>query len=130
MFNNLSNSALVSPNETPLAIVSTEFHILLLYPTVMRAVCVLNKEIIHEDPFGVAYGNVLGICRDAIRGKIWVYTQHAVYRYKIVQEDRNIWEIHLKNKNFDLARAFAHNDIIKLDKTTYEEALYKFEEGS
>lgn len=128
LFNNLSNSHLVSPNEMPLSIVSTEFHILLLYPTAMRAVCTLNKEVIYEEQISINLGNVLGICRDPIRGKIWLYTQHAVYRYKIVKEDRNIWEIHLKNKNFEQARAFTQ-DIVKLDITTYEEALYYFEKG-
>lgn len=124
--NSSSNTNL---NETPLSLVLTKFHILLLYPSMLRVICVLNQQVIMEDKFIGTYGRVLGICRDSIRGNVWVYAEHAVYRYKITQEDRNIWEIYLKKKDFNQARLYAGDDVIKQDQTICEEALYYFSLG-
>lgn len=35
----------------PMAIVLTEFHVLILFPDRLKAVCVLNEQLIHEDTF-------------------------------------------------------------------------------
>lgn len=80
-----------------------------------------------EDRFTGIYGPIQGICKDPVRGTIWVYAQRAVYRYKINQEDRNIWEIFLEKGDFQSARMYAKDDLIKLDRTVCEEALYHFE---
>lgn len=130
MLNDLAsstNSAHLS--ETPLSLVLTKFHILLLYPSMLKIICVLNETVIHEESFSSTYGRVLGLCRDPIRGAVWMYTELAVYRYKITLEDRNIWEIYLKKKDFDKARLYAGNDVIKQDRTVCEEALHYFSRG-
>ncbi|KAI2808309.1 Vacuolar protein sorting-associated protein 18 like protein, partial [Blomia tropicalis] len=115
--------------ETPISLIHTKFHILLLYPSSLKAICVLNQQVVFEDNFVGTYGRVLGICRDPMRGTVWVYTEHVVYRYKIVQEDRNIWEIYLKKKDFNQARVYAGDDLIKQDQTICEEALHYFSLG-
>ena len=121
--------SIINPNETPLSMVLTQFHILLLYPSMLRVVCMLNQQVIMEDKFIGTYGHVLGICRDPIRATVWVYTEYAVYRYKITEEDRNIWEIYLNKKDFNQARFYAGDDVIKQDRTLCEEALYYFSLG-
>ena len=131
MLNDLITSSTPSnlSNETPISLVLTKFHILLLYPSMLKVICVLNQQVILEDKFSGTYGRVLGICRDPIKSTVWVYTEHAVYRYKIIQEDRNIWEIYLKKKDFNQARIYAGNDVIKQDRTICEEALHYFSLG-
>lgn len=111
-------------DQIPMSFILTEFHLLLLYPSILRIICVLNKEIIFEDRFISEPGE--GVVKDPIRNTIWSFSKNAVYRYKIFQEDRNIWEIYLKKQDFEMARMFAKNDVIKMDKTICEEALYYF----
>lgn len=122
-------SAFAYENEVPISLILTRFHLLLLYPEGMRVVCVLNQRVIHEERYSGTYGRALGISKDQVKGVIWVYTSRAVYRYKVVKEDRNIWEIYLAKKDFNMARNFAKDDLIKLDQTICEEALHLFSKG-
>ena len=124
-----SSSASTASNEAPISLVLTKFHLLLLYPSRLKVVCRLNQAVILEDRFSGTYGRVLGLCRDPIRGTVWAYAEHAVYRYKIVQEERNIWEIYLKKRDFAAARLHAGDDLLKQDRTVCEEALHLFSVG-
>ena len=132
MYNDLCSDLshqLDSSDQTPISLALTEFHLLLLYPTMLKIVCVLNRQVILVDQFSGNYGRPCGICKDPIRGTIWVFTELAVYRYKVVQEDRNIWEIYLAKKDWKSARHYAGNDVIKLDRTVCEEAMNHFANG-
>src|SRR5699024_11157385 len=113
--------------ECPISLVLTRFHLLLLYRTSVRIVCVLNQRVIHEDHFLAE--PCRGVCKDPVRGTIWLYTSRVVYRYKVVQEDRDIWQIYLEKKDLESARQYAGSDVIKLDRTVCEEALHLFSRG-
>ncbi|OTF72876.1 Vacuolar protein sorting 18-like protein [Euroglyphus maynei] len=108
----------------PKSLALTRFHLMLLYGQKLSVYCVLNRELIWEDRFlGEPAENLV---KDPIRNTIWSYTKNSVYRYRINQEDRNIWEIYLKRKDFEQAKRYARNDLIKMDRTICEEALYHF----
>ena len=108
----------------PQSLVLTRFHLMLLYPHKLRVYCVLNRQLVWEDRFVGEPGE--NLVKDPIRNTIWSYTKSSVYRYRINQEDRNIWEIYLKKKDFEQAKHFARNDLIKMDRIICEEALYHF----
>ena len=92
----------------------------------LKVICILNDEIVFEDFFTETYGKLVGIAKDPIKGTVWVFTQLAVYRYKIVGEDRNIWKIYLAKQDFEAAKRLAKSDPIKTDHVICAEADYYF----
>ncbi|CAG2175399.1 unnamed protein product, partial [Oppiella nova] len=82
--------------------------------------------VVFEDYFTETYGKLVGIAKDPTRGTVWVFTHLAVYRYKIVAEDRNIWRIYLDKQDFDAAKRLARNDALKTDRIICAEADYYF----
>lgn len=119
-------SGRISTRDKPLGMVLTEFHVLILFEDHMKAICVLNEETIMEDIFAETFGPLKAIVKDPAKGTVWVYSEYAVYRYKIVAESRNIWDIHLKKQNFEMARTFSKSDPVKYDKVLRAEAEYHF----
>ncbi|XP_055346176.1 vacuolar protein sorting-associated protein 18 homolog [Paramacrobiotus metropolitanus] len=95
----------------PLSLVTTEFHVLIQYPTGVRVLSKLSCQIVFDDVFSVErYGKLMGICRDPASGTVWVYSEAAVYRYKITDESRNVWRIYLAKGDYDSALRFCQND--------------------
>lgn len=43
--------------------------------------------------FFQSHGRLLNITKDLITGTIWLYAERAVFRYKIIKEDRHIWKV-------------------------------------
>ncbi|RWS29735.1 hypothetical protein B4U80_08207 [Leptotrombidium deliense] len=113
-------------NEEPISMILTRFHILVLFKKMLRVICLINEEIVMEDTFVETYGAVIGITKDIVKGTIWTFSETAIHKYKVIEEDRNIWEIYLKQNNFDMAKVYARNDPIKTDKIICEEADYYF----
>jgi hypothetical protein len=35
----------------------------------------------------------VNITQDPIKGTIWVFTEKAVFRYKVIREERNVWQV-------------------------------------
>jgi vacuolar protein sorting-associated protein 18 len=116
----------ISIKEKPLSMVLTQFHVLLLFKSKLKVICVLNEQVVLEDHFTEAYGNLIGIVKDAIKGTIIVFSEMAVYRYKVNNEDRNIWRIYLEKGDFNSAKMFAKTDPAKLDKVICDEAQHYF----
>ncbi|XP_067129232.1 vacuolar protein sorting-associated protein 18 homolog [Centruroides vittatus] len=106
----------------PLGIVLTEFHVLVLYPDRMKAICVLNEQLVFEDVFTVMYGPMIDIVKDPVKLTVWAYSEGAIYRYKIVKEERNVWEVFLQQKEYDLAKKYCQDDPSKLDKVYSKQA--------
>ncbi|KAL1465924.1 hypothetical protein MTO96_026986 [Rhipicephalus appendiculatus] len=70
----------------PLSMVLTEFHTLVLFNDRLRAYCLLNEELVFEDVFPEMYGRA------------------------VTNEDRNVWEVYLKNCQYDLAKKHCKGD--------------------
>lgn len=113
-------------DENPISLVLTQFHVLVLMRNHLKAICVLNEEIVFEDFFTETYGKLVGIAKDPIKGTIWVFTQLAIYRYKVVAEDRNIWQIYLNKQDFEAAKRLTKGDPIKTDRVICAEADHHF----
>ncbi|XP_077526342.1 vacuolar protein sorting-associated protein 18 dor [Haemaphysalis longicornis] len=111
----------------PLAMVLTEFHTLVLFGDRLRAYCLLNEELVFEDVFPEMYGRAVGLTRDPVQGLIWVFSELAVYRYKVENEDRNVWEVYLKSCQYDLAKKHCKGDPQKLDQVLTKHAEDLFE---
>ncbi|GAB1602836.1 vacuolar protein sorting-associated protein 18 homolog [Argonauta hians] len=110
----------------PLSIVLTEFHILILFPDRMRAVCLLNEQLIYDDVFPERVGKFIGLCKDPISGNIWAYTTQHIYTYKVNQEYRDVWRIYLDQGKFDQAKEYCRDNKMQLDEVMTKEADHLF----
>lgn len=58
-------------------------------------------------------GEARKIAVDTVRNTIWVYTSTSIFEVVVEDEDRNVWQIHLNNKQFDQALQYAKNAVQK-----------------
>ncbi|XP_064634570.1 vacuolar protein sorting-associated protein 18 homolog [Lineus longissimus] len=119
----------------PLSIVLTEFHLLVLFPDRLKAMCVLNEQVIFDDAMTDRFGCLRGMCKDPLRGSIWAFTDQAVFKYKLTRESRDVWQIYLDKGDFALARQYCKDNPAHVDKVTVKEAEHlfktkKFEESA
>ena len=35
----------------------------------------------------------MNITQDPIKGTVWAFTEKAVFRYKVIREERNVWQV-------------------------------------
>ncbi|KAK6624157.1 hypothetical protein RUM44_011015 [Polyplax serrata] len=116
-------------NPIPKSFVLTEFHILLLYMDHVRAYSILNQQIVFEDFYIETYGCLGNIHREPSKGTIWIFTEKNVFSYKVLDEDRNVWQIYTERGEFELARAFCKGNPVYLDQVTLKQAEALFQEG-
>ncbi|KAH8386604.1 hypothetical protein KR093_001469 [Drosophila rubida] len=92
----------------PKSFVLTEYHAILLYADHIKAVCILNQELVYREVFDEAlFGKLQNIERDVVTGAIYVYTDKQMFTLKISREERNIWRIYLSKGQYELATAHA-----------------------
>jgi len=108
--------------DPPLSIVLTEFHILVLFPDRMKVLCSLNEQLVYNDLFTDRFGALLGLCRDPVKETIWAFTPKAVFKYRIVRESRNVWQIYLDQHQFSLAKQYCQDNRANFDKVLTKEA--------
>ncbi|CAK8677916.1 unnamed protein product [Clavelina lepadiformis] len=124
-----NNNPFAEENTNVLNIVLTEFHILLLYSDRLKAVCSLNEQVICEDVYTSRYGQLVGLIRDPILNTIWAYTERAIFKYKVVKESRDVWQMYLDMGKFDLAREYCRDNPANLDQVCTKQAEHAFEKG-
>lgn len=112
--------------DKPISLVVTNFHVIILFRQCLRAICILNEATVYEEHLSNKYGNVQGMCKDLHRNIIWVYCERAVFKYKISNENKNVWKIYLEQKRFDLAKKYSINDETNYDRVICEEAQHHF----
>uniref|UniRef100_F6ZGD4 Vacuolar protein sorting-associated protein 18 homolog n=1 Tax=Ciona intestinalis TaxID=7719 RepID=F6ZGD4_CIOIN len=112
-----------------LNIVLTEFHLLLLYSDRLKVICSLNEQLIFEDVYSSRYGQLRGLVKDPAQGTIWAYTDGAVFKYKVVKESRDVWQMYLDMGKFDLAREHCRDNPANLDKVLTRQAEHEFSKG-
>jgi hypothetical protein len=117
--------------DNPLSMVQTEFHVLVLFPDRLKAICGLSEELVFCDLFRDInrFGQVRGMCRDPLKETIWVYTSKAVYKYKVTREARDVWKMYLERNEFALAKSFTADNPVNRDKVLTKEAEYLFSAG-
>ncbi|XP_037937988.1 vacuolar protein sorting-associated protein 18 homolog [Teleopsis dalmanni] len=99
----------------PISFVLTEHHALLLYPDHITGICLLNQEVVYEEYFHENTGKLLNVLRDPFSGTLYVYTDKAVYDFRITDEERNIWKIYLDKENYEMAERYAADNSDNLD---------------
>ncbi|XP_074661920.1 vacuolar protein sorting-associated protein 18 homolog [Tubulanus polymorphus] len=115
--------------DLPVAIVLTEFHVLTLFRKRLKAVCVLNDQLIFDDVFTDKLTGLRGMCKDPLRGTIWAFTDKAVFKYKLMKEARNVWQIFLDKGDFENARRYGGDNPANMDKVLTKQAEHLFKEG-
>ncbi|ORX60830.1 hypothetical protein BCR36DRAFT_314682 [Piromyces finnis] len=110
----------------PLSVAITQFHTLLLYKKKIKAMCNLDDSIIYEEDIPLEQDEkILGLKMDFIKDSYWLFTTHSLYEILITDEDRNVWQIYLKQKMFDAALSFTKNESQK-DKVLTSQADYYY----
>lgn len=106
----------------PLSVLVTEFHVLVLFPDKMKAMCILNEQLVFQDAFVETHGRMLGVVKDPLKGTIWAYAERAVFKYKVINEARNVWQVYLEKGEFDLAKQYCKDDPANMDKVLTRQA--------
>ncbi|XP_034830412.1 vacuolar protein sorting-associated protein 18 homolog isoform X2 [Maniola hyperantus] len=118
-----------SEETTPLSFVLTEFHALLMFSDRVKAVSLLNQELVYEDKYSEVHGKLKNIVQDPIRKTIWAVTDKAVFRYKVKREERNVWRIYSDKEQFDLAKLYCQNNPAFIDTINVKQAELLFNKG-
>ncbi|KFB39679.1 AGAP000983-PA-like protein [Anopheles sinensis] len=113
-----SSSHKVAPKSScPISFVLTDFHALLLFPDHVTAISLLDYQVVYEEYFVEQYGRLLNIVKDIRSNVTLVYSNKLIFRYKIVNEQRNAWRLYADRQKFELALQYcnknpAHRDIV------------------
>lgn len=115
----------------PKSFVLTEYHAVLLYSDHIKAVCLLNEELVYHEVFDeLRVGKLLNIERDVATGAIYVYTDKSMFTLKITREERNIWRIYLNKGQYELATAHAAEVPENLQLVLAQRAEAAFKDGA
>ncbi|XP_041978717.1 vacuolar protein sorting-associated protein 18 homolog isoform X2 [Aricia agestis] len=115
--------------EVPLSFVLTEFHALLMYSDRVKAVSLLNQELVYEDHYSEVHGKLKNIIKDPIRKTIFAVTEKTIFRYKVTREERNVWRIYSDKEQFDLAKEYCNNNPAFIDMINVKQAEMLFSKG-
>lgn len=115
-------------SKPPTAFALTEFHALMNYGDTVKGVSVLNSDLIFEDVYNESFGKLINIVKDPIKGTVWAVTEKAIFRYKIVKEERNVWEIFCAKGKFDLAKHYSAENPAHYDQVLVKEANMLFDQ--
>lgn len=112
--------------DPPTAFLMTDFHILLLYPYYISVLSSLTEQLVYTDYYNEMHGRLLNIIRDPVKGTIWVYAEKAVFRYKVNNEERDVWEIFANKGDYKMAKYFCRDNLENLDKVLIMQAEHYF----
>ncbi|KAE8587683.1 hypothetical protein XENTR_v10022066 [Xenopus tropicalis] len=113
--------------EKPMSIVLTQFHFLLLLPDRIKAICILNGQVVFEDVFTEKFGPLKKMLKDPSIGQIWIHTERAVFRYHVEREPRDVWKMYMSMGKFDLAKEFCRDRPECMDTVLASEAEHCFQ---
>lgn len=95
-------------NETIDDIALTQWHILSLVGGKVIATNRLTGKVVSEhDVIGTGH-QTLGFSVDQQKNTVWLCTSHEIYEIEIRDEDRDVWHIMMKAKQFEPALQHAH----------------------
>ncbi|CAD7089837.1 unnamed protein product [Hermetia illucens] len=115
-------------SETPKTFILTNFHAILLYSDHVTAISLLNQQIIYEEYFSEQYGKLVDIIKDCLSGSIYVYSSKAIFRYKVTNEQRNVWQMYLDRGDFSLAEKYSKDNPAHYDHVLRQKAEKYFDE--
>ncbi|KAF9244574.1 Pep3/Vps18/deep orange family-domain-containing protein [Melanogaster broomeanus] len=96
------------PPEVPTSIALTEFHFILLYGDRIVGICTLDGQQTYEDVIPLRPNEIVrGLAADPVRKTYWVYTDQSIFELVVGNESRDVWQIYLIQRNFDVALRYA-----------------------
>eukprot|EP01094_Clydonella_sp_ATCC50884_P020588 TRINITY_DN4318_c0_g1_i1.p1 TRINITY_DN4318_c0_g1~~TRINITY_DN4318_c0_g1_i1.p1 ORF type:complete len:849 (+),score=315.48 TRINITY_DN4318_c0_g1_i1:254-2800(+) len=105
---------------TPVDLVVTEFHYLILYDSMLQAVSRLNGNVVHCEKFLIRQrsqiGEIRGIVQDSAKGNIFVYGEHRIWTLTIFNERGNVWKLLMNKQDFEGALQYCGDNAVKKDK--------------
>lgn len=105
---------------TPVGLVVTEFHYLILYDSMLQAVSRLNGNVAHCEKFSLRQrsqiGEIRGVVRDPAKGDVFVYGEQRIWTLSIFNEKGNVWKLLMNKQDFEGALKFCGNNAKKKDK--------------
>uniref|UniRef100_T1JMS9 Pep3/Vps18 beta-propeller domain-containing protein n=1 Tax=Strigamia maritima TaxID=126957 RepID=T1JMS9_STRMM len=110
----------------PIAITLLEFHAIILFQDRLKVICLLNEEMVFLDIFAEIHGKMVGLVKDIVTGKIYAYSERAVFTYIITNEARNVWQIYLDKGDYASAEFHSQNNPVNLDKVRTQQAEQLF----
>eukprot|EP00043_Microstomoeca_roanoka_P000693 m.28561 g.28561 ORF g.28561 m.28561 type:complete len:1009 (-) comp10459_c0_seq1:65-3091(-) len=96
--------------DVPLALVLTEFHVLLMYRQSMRALCTLNNKQVLEEKFPSRAGAMIGIVRDSKTDQVLCYSNAMIFAIDSSNETRDLWRLMMDKGKFDAALTYCTTD--------------------
>ncbi|KAJ9093867.1 hypothetical protein QFC21_006240 [Naganishia friedmannii] len=101
-----------------LAIVLTEWHVLVLRKDRVTAYSRMTEELVWDERIPLSHGEqVVGITADPINHTFWIYSNRTLYEVVPHDEDRSVWRARLECGDFDGALKYAKNakqrDLVK-----------------
>lgn len=106
----------------PLAIALIEFHVFILFSDRLKAVCMVNEKVVFEDTFADQNTRMLSLVKDPVKGKVWAFSDQAVFEYKVHNEAKNLWHFYLEKGEFELAKHYCKDNPINRDKVLSKQA--------
>ncbi|XP_059616594.1 vacuolar protein sorting-associated protein 18 homolog isoform X2 [Phlebotomus argentipes] len=99
----------------PVAFALTDFHAILVYPDHLTAISLLNYQVVYEEFISENLGPLQNAVRDYRENVIYVYSTKVIFRIRVTNEERNVWQIYLEKGEFDRALRYAKDNPAHLD---------------
>lgn len=95
---------------TPLSISLTPFHFILLYPSQLRVIRILDDAPVYADHISNSNNEEEQhrLAKDEQKGTYWVYSPSSIFELTVSHEQRDIWRVYLDQKNFDQALVYVN----------------------
>uniref|UniRef100_A0A8D8CPT7 Vacuolar protein sorting-associated protein 18 homolog n=1 Tax=Culex pipiens TaxID=7175 RepID=A0A8D8CPT7_CULPI len=116
-------------SNTPLSFVLTDFHAILLYTDHVTAISLLNYQVVYEEYFVEQYGKLANVVKDVRSNVTYVYSNKMIFRYKIINEQRNAWRLYADRQKFDLALQYCNDNPAHRDMVLVKQAQSRFDLG-
>lgn len=89
------------------AIAMTRFHILAVVGERLVAVNRFDQTVVYDQRVLEANQTTLGLYVDQQKDTFWLLTSRDIFEIVVTDESRNVWQIMLKRRNFDMALQYA-----------------------
>lgn len=118
-------------NMIPTSFVLTDFHLMLQFCDHVTGISLINHDVVYDEYFADQYGKLMSIRKDPNNGNIYTFSNKTIFRYRINNEQRNVWKMYLDRNDFDLAKKYsrdnpAHHDIVlsRIGQDLFDKKLY------
>ncbi|ESO08844.1 hypothetical protein HELRODRAFT_109889 [Helobdella robusta] len=118
-----------SKKPIPISMAITQFHFLILLPNSLRVICLLNENLVEQDAYDGKFGALKGVTMDPIKRIIWSFSSRAIFKYNVVDENRDIWKIYMNMGEFNLAKQYCKDNDDHYDEIVNKEADHLFISG-